>query len=433
MIKCCVKSIRNVYTRMFSFNDTGVTSPQFGITEGTMRKACLILSDGSVFEGFHFGADREAVCEVVFNTGVTGYLELLTDASYAGQAITMASPIIGNYGVFEDTSESTRPWVEAFIIRDLTVIEGDLRQAEDLNAYLIRNNIPGICGVDTRALTLLIREHGTMLGLVTEGAASEIDMEEAAKKIAAYDGTKLVPMVSRSEKTVFPAGKKGWDNAKAMADMEREAPTSLVPESLIADPDQKPARKIALLDFGVKQNIIWNLTERNCEVTAYPWDTPAEEVLSANPDGILLSNGPGDPKDCGPAIKEITKLYQSGTPVMGICLGHQLMALATGADTHKLRYGHRGINHPVKDLRADRVYITSQNHGYVVTDETLSFDICEISHVNMNDGSIEGLRYLKQPVFTVQYHPEGAPGPRDNNYLFDEFLDLIDSTKKANE
>lgn len=433
MVKCCVKSIWKVRARIFFIMESGIAAPLFGITEGTMRKACLILSDGSVFEGFHFGADREAVCEVVFNTGVTGYLELLTDASYAGQAITMASPIIGNYGIFEDTSESQKPWVEAFIVRDRTVIEGDLRQAEDLNAYLMRNNIPGICGIDTRALTLLIREHGTMLGLITEGAASDIDKDEAAKKIASYDGTMLVPMVSRKEKTVFPAGKKGWSSDKAHMNRESGTPTSLVPESLTAEPDPIPARKIALLDFGVKQNIIWNLTGRNCEVIAYPWNTSAEEILGANPDGILLSNGPGDPKNCGPAIKEITKLYQSGTPVMGICLGHQLMALATGADTHKLRYGHRGINHPVKDLRADRVYITSQNHGYVVTDETLSADICEISHVNMNDGSIEGLRYLKKPVFTVQYHPEGAPGPRDNNYLFDEFLELIDSTKKANE
>lgn len=398
-----------------------------------MQKACLILSDGSVFEGFRFGAERDAVCEVVFNTGLTGYVELLTDASYAGQAITMASPIIGNYGVFENTSESVRPWVEAFIVRDLSAVEGDQRQAEDLEAYLKRNDIPGICGIDTRALTLLIREHGTMLGLLTDGAKEDVDMAAAMANIHTYDGTKLVPMVSRKSAEVFPAWKAGWNEAEYVSVQTKDAPSALVPDRDSSVKDTEPAYRIALLDFGVKQNIIWNLVGRGCEVTAYPWDTPAETILEAKPDGILLSNGPGDPKNCGPAIEQITKLYDSGTPIMGICLGHQLMALATGADTHKLRYGHRGINHPVKDLAADRVYITSQNHGYVVTDETLNPDICEISHVNMNDGSIEGLRYLNQPVFTVQYHPEGAPGPRDNNYLFDEFLALIDSTKKAKE
>jgi len=406
-----------------------------------MQKACLVLSDGSVFEGVRFGAKRDAVCEVVFNTGLTGYVELLTDASYAGQAITMASPIIGNYGVFEDTSESTRPWVEAFILRDLTAVTGDQRNAEDLEEYLTRNDIPGIYGIDTRALTLLIREHGTMLGLLTDGAREDIDMTAAIGKINQYDGTKLVPMVSRTQKVVFPAGQKGWDKNKIISDAASGSPTALVPaqnpagETTAADNagaanKVKPSYQIALIDFGVKQNIIWNLVDRDCEVTVYPWNTGAQEILAAHPDGILLSNGPGDPKNCGPAIEQIAKLYESGTPVMGICLGHQLMALATGADTHKLRYGHRGINHPVKDLRADRVYITSQNHGYVVTDETLSPSVCEISHLNMNDGSIEGLRYLNKPVFTVQYHPEGAPGPLDNNYLFDEFLSLIDETKK---
>jgi len=396
-----------------------------------MQKACLVLSDGSVFEGFHFGADREAVCEVVFNTGVTGYLELLTDASYAGQAITMASPIIGNYGIFEETSESTRPWVEAFIVRDLTMVEGDQRNAEDLNRYLKRNNIPGICGVDTRALTLLIREHGTMLGLLTSGAGSEADIPGALEKIRTYDGTKLVPMVSRSSSMIFPAWKQGWDTPALTDTAISGVPTALQPlEGAAGMNAEAPRYRIALFDFGVKQNIIWNLTKRGCEVTVFPWNTSAEEILSIGADGILLSNGPGDPKDCKASIEQIANLYSSGTPIMGICLGHQLMALATGADTHKLRYGHRGINHPVKDLRADRVYITSQNHGYVVTDETLSADICEISHLNMNDGSIEGLRYLKQPVFTIQYHPEGAPGPWDNNYLFDEFLQLIDDTKR---
>ena len=397
-----------------------------------MGKACLILSDGTVFEGKRFGAMRDAVCEVVFCTGPTGYLELLTDPSFAGQAVTMASPIVGNYGVFEDTSESAHPWVGALVVRDLTTVIDDERGAEDLNSYLKRNDIPGISGIDTRALTLLIREHGTMIGLITDGTKAEIDMEDAKKKIEAYDNAMLVPTVSRKEKAVYPAGKKGWNNELAAEDRIAGRVTKLIPDSE-SGTVTTPAYRIALLDFGAKHNIIWNLTERNCEVTAYPWDTTAEVILAGNPDGVFLSNGPGDPKNCGPAIGEIAKLYESGIPMMGICLGHQLTALATGSDTHKLRYGHRGANHPVKDLRADRVHISSQNHGYVVTEETISPEICEISHINMNDGSIEGLRYLKRPVFTVQYHPEAAPGPWDNRYLFQEFFDMIDENRKKTE
>lgn len=399
---------------------------------GSMGKACLILSDGTVFEGKRFGADRDAVCEVVFCTGSTGYLELLTDPSFAGQAVTMASPIVGNYGVFEDTSEAAHPWVGALIVRDITTVIGDERDAEDLSAYLIRNNIPGISGIDTRALTIMIREEGTMIGLITDGSKADIDMAAAKKKIEAYDGAMLVPTVSRKEKTVYPSGNKGWNEALAKADRDAGRPTMLV-----TDRDETkattPQYRIALMDFGAKHNIIWNLTQRDCEVIAYPWDTSAEEILADKPDGVFLSNGPGNPKNCETAIREIAKLYESGTPIMGICLGHQLTALATGSDTHKLRYGHRGGNHPVKDIRADRVYITSQNHGYVVTEESIPLDICEISHINMNDGSIEGLRYKTRPVFTVQYHPEAAPGPWDNSYLFQEFFDMIEESRKKTD
>lgn len=395
-----------------------------------MQKACLVLSDGSVFEGFRFGANRDAICEVVFTTGLTGYVELLTDPSFCGQAVTMASPIIGNYGVFESVSESTRPWVGAYVVRDITEIIGDERNAEDLDVYLKRNDIPGISGVDTRALTLLLREHGTMIGLLTDGTKDTIDRAAAEKRIASYDNRLFVPTVSRKTSRVFPAWTKGWQKDLFLKDAAEGKPTRLV-ENMPEQANQPAKYKIALLDYGVKHNIIWNLVDRGCEVTAFPWDTQAEEILAMKPDGIFLSNGPGDPKNCGKAIEEMRKLYDFGIPIMGICLGHQLMALATGADTHKLRYGHRGINHPVKDLRADRVYITSQNHGYVVNDESVNLAICEVSHVNMNDGTIEGLRYTKKPVFTVQYHPEAAPGPRDNNYLFEEFIAMIDAQKNG--
>ncbi len=394
-----------------------------------MEKACLVLSDGTVFEGNWFGEKRETICEVVFGTGLTGYVELLTDPSFAGQAVTMASPIVGNYGVFEDVSEATHPWVGALIVRDLTHVENDQRQAEDLDSYLKRNHIPGIFGIDTRGLTLLLRERGTMMGLLTSGSQATLDVEAALAKIEKQQASAFVPMVSRKSVAVFPAGSHGWTKESTVFGKENNQATALAPD--FSKQDEAPAFRIALLDFGVKQNIIWNLTQRGCEVTAYPWDTPAEEILKTNPDGIFLSNGPGNPKDCMTAVEEIKKLFASGIPMMGICLGHQLIALATGADTLKLRYGHRGANHPVKDLRADRVYITSQNHSYVVSEDTINFDLCEISHINLNDGSIEGLRYKNKPVFSVQYHPEGTPGPEDNNYLFGEFISLIENAKET--
>jgi carbamoyl-phosphate synthase small subunit len=383
-------------------------------------KAFLILEDGSIFPGEHFGAPREVICEMVFNTGLTGYLELLTDASYSGQGIVMSSPIIGNYGVFTEQSESNRPWADALIVRDLTHIVHDERDAEDLDEYLQRHDIPAISGIDTRTLTLTLREKGTMNGMITVGP--DYDLEACLPRIHAYRNDSPVARVSRRDVKVYPAGANGRVNRDAgqlrPSDSLQEIPYEV-------DPAVTTRFRVAMLDFGLKQNIVWNLTRRACEVTVYPWDTPAATILAANPDGIMLSNGPGDPVDCAPILPNILGLYESGVPTFAICLGHQLLALATGAHTRKLKYGHRGINHPVKDLAADRVYITSQNHGYVVIDETINPEVAQVSHSHLNDGSCEGLRYLKRPVYSVQYHPEGAPGPQDSEYLFDEFMALM--------
>lgn len=387
-------------------------------------RAFLILADGSVFPGEHFGARCEVICEMVFNTGLTGYLELLTDASYAGQGIVMSSPIIGNYGVFTEQSESNRPWAEAMIVRDLTKVLNDERDAEDLDQYLTRYGIPAISGIDTRALTLRLREHGTMNGMITAGP--DYDLDECLPRIRAYVNASPVARVSRRQPKVYPAGSAGRPHRPAGRLRPSEAMTELPCE---IDPAVKQRFRVAMLDFGLKQNIIWNLTKRGCEVTVYPWDTPADVFLAAKPDGIMLSNGPGDPVDCEPILQAIRDIYESGVPTLAICLGHQLLALATGARTRRLKYGHRGVNHPVKDLAADRVYITSQNHGYVVIDETVDPQVAQVSHLHVNDGSVEGLRYLSKPIISVQYHPEGAPGPQDSEYLFDEFMALMAARK----
>jgi len=383
--------------------------------------AYLILEDGSIFPGVRFGAPQEAVCEMVFGTGMTGYLEMLTDASFAGQGIVMSSPVIGNYGVFTEQGESGRAWPTAMIVRDLTQVVHDERDAEDLDDYLRRQGIAGIKEIDTRTLTLTLREKGTMNGMITVGP--EYDLAACLEKIHAFRNINPVAQVSRKHVSHYPAGANGRTSRLPGSQRPSE---SMVLMPYAVDASVEARYKVAILDYGIKQNIVWNLTLRGCDVTVYPHDTPADVILAENPDGIMLSNGPGDPADCAAILPEVFRLYDSGKPVFAICLGHQLIALATGAKSRRLKYGHRGINHPVKDLEADRVYITSQNHGYVIIDDTVDLSIATISHVHLNDGSIEGLRYLKRPVRSVQYHPEGAPGPHDSEYLFDQFLEMMD-------
>ena len=351
-------------------------------------KAFLILEDGTVFEGTSIGSTKEVVSEIVFNTSMTGYLEVLTDPSYAGQAVCMTYPLIGNYGITPDM-ESSRPWPDGFIVRELSRIPSNFRCEGTIQDFLVKHDIPGIAGIDTRALTKILREKGTMNGMITTN--ENYNFEEIKPILEAYATGDVVTKVTCDTSSVLKGSGK----------------------------------KVALLDFGAKKNIAKSLNDRGCEVTIYPAHTKAEKILSSNPDGIMLSNGPGDPKDCGPIIDEIRKLYESDTPIFAICLGHQLMALATGADTHKLKYGHRGGNHPVKDLQTGRVYISSQNHGYVVDTDKLDSKVATPAFVNVNDGTNEGLKYTGKNIFTVQFHPEACPGPQDSGYLFDRFIEMM--------
>ena len=352
-------------------------------------KAFLILSDGNVFEGTSIGAEREVISEIVFNTSMTGYLEVLTDPSYAGQAVVMTYPLIGNYGICHADEESGRPWPDGFVVRELSRVPSNFRSEDSIQNFLKENNIPGIAGIDTRALTKILREKGTMNGMITTN--ENYNLDEILPKLKEYTTGKVVEKVTCEEKYVLPGD--GF--------------------------------KVALMDFGAKRNIARSLNKRGCEVTVYPALTTAEEILAANPDGIMLSNGPGDPKECVSIIKEIKKLYDSDVPIFAICLGHQLMALATGADTHKMKYGHRGANHPVKDLQTGKVYISSQNHGYVVDMDTLDDKIARPAFINVNDKTNEGLEYVGKNIFTVQFHPEACAGPKDSDYLFDRFMNMM--------
>ncbi len=357
-------------------------------------KAFLILEDGTVFCGESIGSTREVISEIVFNTSMTGYLEVLTDPSYAGQAVCMTYPLIGNYGITPDM-ESSRSWVDGYIVRELSRIPSNFRCQGTIQDFLKEQDIPGISGIDTRALTKILRDKGTMNGMITTN--ENYNLDEILPRLKAYRTGDVVSKVTCSEATKL-AGK---------------------------------GKKVALLDFGAKKNIAKSLNDRGCEVTIYPAHTPAAEILASNPDGIMLSNGPGDPKDCGPIIDEIKKLYDSEVPIFAICLGHQLMALATGCDTHKMKYGHRGGNHPVKDLETGRVYISSQNHGYVVDVDKLDPAVATPAFVNVNDGTNEGLKYTGKNIFTVQFHPEACPGPQDSGYLFDRFIEMMGGAANA--
>ena len=321
---------------------------------------------------------------------MTGYLEVLTDPSYAGQAVVMTYPLIGNYGICREDMESRQAWPDGYIVRELSRIPSNFRSGDTIEHFLKEQDIPGISGIDTRALTKILREKGTMNGMITTNG--EYDLEEVKERIRQYTVKGVVLKTSVKKPYVLPGNGK----------------------------------KVALLDCGAKDNIARNLNQRGCEVTVYPADTPAEEILKTNPDGIMLSNGPGDPAENVGIIEEVRKLYESSVPIFAICLGHQLMALATGAKTYKLKYGHRGGNHPVKDLETGRVYITSQNHGYAVDEESLDPSVAVPAFVNVNDKTNEGLKYVGKNIFTVQYHPEACPGPLDSGYLFDRFMRMME-------
>lgn len=359
-----------------------------------MTKAILVLEDGRTFNGASFGADGETFGEMVFNTSMSGYQEILTDPSYAGQLVCMTYPLIGNYGVNEADVESRRPWVEGFVVREASRIASNWRSTESLDSYLKRNGIVGIEHIDTRALVRHIRDKGAMRAGIS---TVELDPKGLLDKILASPEMKnreLASAVTIEEQFDYPAS----ENEKY---------------------------HIVAFDFGVKTNSLREFSKFGCRVTVVPADTSASDVMALSPDGIFLSNGPGDPASMTNVIDEIKKLAETQTPIFGICLGHQLIGSAFGGETYKLKFGHRGGNQPIKDLTTGKIEITSHNHGFAVNAESLPADV-EVTHVNLNDNTVAGLRHKTLPVFSVQYHPESAPGPHDSEYLFERFIDLMD-------
>lgn len=351
--------------------------------------AYLALEDGSVYQGEIFGSKKSAIGEVVFNTGMTGYEEVLTDPSYCGQIVVMTYPLIGNYGINYSNLESTKSYVKGFVVRELCVTPSNWASEGTLEDFLIKQDICGIQGIDTRALTRKIREAGTLRGKITPEPPTQKDFEEMKN----YSFGCPVSEVSCRKKYRIDCGGE---------------------------------LNVAVIDCGLKMNILRSLKRRNLNITVYPHTVTADDIMRDNPDGILITNGPGNPKDNAKLIGEIKKLL-GYKPVFGICLGHQLIALARGGETEKLKYGHRGTNHPVKDLKSGRVYITSQNHGYAVISESVKN--AEVTHINWNDKTCEGLKYSDMPVFSVQFHPEASPGPLDMSYLFEDFVAMMKANK----
>ncbi|KHE71206.1 carbamoyl phosphate synthase small subunit [Halobacillus sp. BBL2006] len=348
----------------------------------------LVLEDGTVFKGEGFGSDRETIGEVVFNTGMTGYQEVISDPSYCGQLVTFTYPLVGNYGINRDDFETVNPAILGVVVKEHCEYPSNFRNEETLDAFLKAKEIPGISGIDTRKLTKIIREYGTMKAMITSVDRSVDEVLRILEDTPL--ATDQVKQVSTVKPYVVPG--RGY--------------------------------RIVLIDFGMKHGILREFTKRNCHVTVVPYNTSAEEIERLKPDGVMLSNGPGDPKSVPEAIQTIRQLI-GVIPVFGICLGHQLIALASGGDTSKMKFGHRGANQPVKDLRTGRTYITSQNHGYAVDQGSIGSTNLQLTQVSLNDETVEGLEHERHPVFSVQYHPESSPGPEDTSHLFDEFLQRV--------
>ncbi|PQA50016.1 glutamine-hydrolyzing carbamoyl-phosphate synthase small subunit [Amnimonas aquatica] len=378
------------------------------------KLAILALEDGSVFRGLSIGADGQSSGEVVFNTAMTGYQEILTDPSYCQQMVTLTYPHIGNTGTNPEDAESSQVWAAGLIIRDLPLLASNWRMTETLPEYLQRNNVVAIADIDTRRLTRILREKGAQNGAIIAGpaAAAEGAAEAAIAAARAFPGLKgadLAKVVSVQESYKWTEG--SWDLSRGYV-----------------TPDIAPEFKVVAYDFGVKTNILRLLADRGCDITVVPAQTPAADVLALNPDGIFLSNGPGDPAPCDYAIEAIKQFLETDIPVFGICLGHQLLALASGAQTVKMGHGHHGANHPVKDLDSGRVMITSQNHGFAVDEATLPASL-RATHVSLFDGTLQGIHRTDKPAFSFQGHPEASPGPNDAQPLFDHFIELMQARK----
>ena len=372
-----------------------------------MNKAILALEDGTVFEGVSLGAAAERSGEVVFNTAITGYQEIFTDPSYAGQIVVLTYPHIGNYGANAEDSEAARPYIEGLVVREFSPVASNWRAEEEARSFLCRHGIPVISGVDTRALVRRLRTRGAMRGVLSGVPADPQALVEKARSIPPMAGLDLATGVSTPATYTWERG---------------VVPCS--PSERVARPAE-PRFHVVAYDFGIKRNILRRLVHAGCRVTVVPSLTPAEEVLALRPDGIFLSNGPGDPEPLQRQVANIRRLI-GRKPVFGICLGHQLLGLAFGGRTYKLKFGHRGANHPVINRLTSRVEITSHNHGFAVDPDSLPAADIELTHFNLNDGTLEGFRHRREPVFCVQYHPEAARGPHDSLYLFDEFVRLME-------
>ena len=373
-------------------------------------RAKLVLENGTVFHGEAFGAtSRETTGEVVFNTSMTGYQEILTDPSYAGQIVTMTYPLIGNYGVNADDLESVKPHVAGFVVREYFDFYSNFRATESLGQWLDRHGIIGIQGVDTRKLTKIIRTAGAMRGIISSADVDDASLLAKVRRSPEMTGLDLVKVVTTGEQF-------------AWSEVDRTS-FALLPDARVRMNGKR--WNVVVYDYGVKHNILRRLTSYGCSLTVVPASFPAEDVLALQPDGVFLSNGPGDPAAVRYGIANIKKLVGK-KPIFGICLGHQLLALALGGTTFKLKFGHRGANHPVKNLLTDEIEITSQNHGFAVDAESLDQASLEITHVNLNDGTNEGFRHRELPIFCVQYHPEASPGPHDSDYLFAQFIHLME-------
>ena len=374
------------------------------------KEALLYLEDGSVFRGKGFGFQGTTVGELVFNTSMTGYQEILTDPSYKGQIINMTYPLIGNYGISAIDNESQKIHAFGLVIKDLCETPSNANSIKSMDQWLKEQQVPGICGVDTRQITKKIRTGGTIKALISTEGISISEARRLCEEVQLRgDWMKEVAVTCTTvlEPGYFENGEKT---------------------------EQGQPLDVAVLDFGVKRNILRCLCGRNCRLTIYPYGTPAEEILESQPDGIFLTNGPGDPEEATEAIEEVKKLIRmTEIPMFGICMGHQILAIALGGKTYKMKYGHRGGNHGVYDKNTKRSYITSQNHGYAVQYESIILKGMEITHLNLNDGTVEGMEHRDHPIFSVQFHPEASPGPQDNSYLFDKFVDRMKQAKSDRE